>query len=141
MYESETDAAAKQKPTSDVVAAAKETAQEFTEPLKEKAREVASEQKDAGAEQLHLLARAMEGACQAVESEVPQFAGYMRDLSGKLDRLSDDVRRQDLDQLGNTMSDFARRNPGLVFGGALLTGLALARFVKSSSPAQQPRYS
>ena len=141
MYETQNDAA-KQKPAGEIVAAAKETVQEFTEPLKEKAREVAQEQKDAGAQQLEILARAMEAACQAVESDVPQVAGYIRDMSGKLHRLSDEVRQQDLDQLGNTMNDFARRNPGLVFGGALLAGLALARFAKSSSPAQQQaRYS
>ena len=139
MYESETDA--KQKPVSSAVAAAKETVQEFTEPLKEKAREVAEGQKDAGADQLRVLARAMDGASQAIASDVPHFAGYVRNLGGKLERLSDDLRHQDLDQLGSTMSDFARRNPALVFGGALLTGLALARFIKSSSPPPQARYS
>jgi hypothetical protein len=123
----------KAKTTDSVMIAARDAVAELTEPLKEKAREVAKERKDAGADQLQLLARAMQGASEAVESDIPHFAGYVKNLSGSLEKASADIRERDLGELGQSMSDFAKRNPSLVFGGAILAGLALSRFVKSSS--------
>ena len=123
-----------QQKTSDPLVAAKETVQEIAEPLKEKALEVANDQKDAGADQLKLLARAVEGASNAVAGDIPQFASYMRKLSGQIEKTSDTIRESELEDLGGTLSDFAKRNPVLVFGGAMLAGLALSRFVKSSTP-------
>jgi len=120
------------KSADDMMAAAKETVQELAEPLKDKALEVAKEQKDVGADHLRMLARAMESASQAVQSDVPQLANYIKNLSGKIDKVSSDIREQELDQLGQTASDFAKRNPALVFGGAMLAGIALTRFLKSS---------
>jgi hypothetical protein len=100
---------------------------------KEKGVDVAREQKDAGADQLQLLARAMQGASQAVESDVPQFAGYMKSLSGKLEKASSEIREREIDELGQIVNDFAKRNPSLVFGGAIVVGLTLSRFFKSSN--------
>ena len=131
MYEPENDAA-KAKVTDPVLIAAQETVKELAEPLKEKIVDVAKVQKDAGADQMRLLARAMQGASQAVEGDVPQFAGYMKDLSAKLDQAADDVQERELGELGQAASDFAKRNPALVFGGAIVAGLSLARFLKSS---------
>ena len=130
MYETQNGSA--KSNMADPVTAAKETVQELAEPLKEKAIEVAKEQKDFGADHLRLLARAMQSASDAIQTDVPQVANYIRNLSNKLDQTSSDIRDSDLEQLGQTMSDFAKRNPALVFGGALLAGLALTRFLKSS---------
>jgi hypothetical protein len=150
MYETENDAA-KPKAADSVVTAAKEKAGELAEPLKDKALEiaeplkdkaleVAKEQKDAGADQLRLLARAIRSASEAVQPDVPRVANYMKSLSGKLDRASSDIRESELDELGRSASDFAKRNPALVFGGAMLAGLALSRFLKSSHFNSQNRY-
>jgi hypothetical protein len=130
MYESQNDPT-KEK-TTDPLLAAKETVQEIAEPMKEKALEVAKDQKDMGADQLKLLARAMEGASEAVIDEVPQFASYIKKLSGRLEKTSDTIRDSELEDLGVTMSEFAKRNPALVFGGALLAGLTFTRFLKVS---------
>jgi len=121
------------KSADQVMTAAKETVQELAEPLKDKALDMAKEQKDAGADHLRMLARAMDSASQAVQGDVPQLANYIKTLSGKLEQVSSDIRDQELDQLGQTASDFAKRNPALVFGGAMLAGIALTRFLKSSS--------
>lgn len=121
------------KSADEVMTAAKETVQDLAEPLKDKALDLAKEQKDAGADHLRMLARAMNSASQAVQSDVPQLANYIKNLSGKLEQVSTDIRDQELDQLGQSASDFAKRNPALVFGGAMLAGLALTRFLKSSS--------
>jgi len=120
------------KTADDVMTAAKETVQELAEPFKDKALEVAKEQKDVGADHLRMLARAMDSASQAVQDDVPQLANYIKTLSGRIDKVSTDIRDQELDQLGQSASDFAKRNPALVFGGAMLAGLALTRFLKSS---------
>jgi hypothetical protein len=132
MYNSENHA--EKAPTTDaVMSAAKHAVEELAEPLKEKALEVAKEKKDAGADQLQLLARAMQGASEAVESDVPHFAGYIKNFGVSIEKASVDIRERDLDELGQTMTDFAIRNPALVFGGAILAGLVLSRFLKSSS--------
>jgi hypothetical protein len=143
MYETENDATKPKTAADSLVTAAQDTAQnlaeplkekalEIAEPLKDKALEVAKEQKDAGADQLRLLARAMRSASEAVQSDVPKFADYVKSLSGKLDQVSSDIRESELDELGQTMNAFAKRNPALVFGGAMVAGLALSRFLKSS---------
>ena len=131
MYDSDNNAV-KAKAT-DVLTAAKDAAAEFAAPLKEQVQELAKGKKDAGADQLQLLARAMQGASEAVENDIPHFAGHMKNWSVSLEEASADIRERNLDELGQTMSDFAKRNPSLVFGGAILAGLALSRFIKSSS--------
>jgi hypothetical protein len=127
------NAAEKERASDSVMAKAMNAVEELAEPLKEKAAEVAKEKKDAGADQLRFLARAMQGASDAVEHDVPHFAGYMKNLSESLEKTSADLRERDLNELGQAASDFAKRNPSLVFGGAILAGLALSRFLKSSS--------
>jgi hypothetical protein len=43
------------------------------------------------------------------------------------------LREHDANEVVNAATDFARRQPALVVGGALLVGLALGRFLRSAS--------
>jgi hypothetical protein len=45
------------------------------------------------------------------------------------------IRDQEVRDLVDEFTDFARRQPTLVFGGAMLLGFAALRFLKSSAPA------
>lgn len=128
----------KTKTQDDVLNAAKDAVEEIAKPLKGQVLEVANEKKDAGADQLCLLAQAMQGASEAVKGDIPQFAGHMQRWSRSLEKTADDIRSRDLDELGQTMSDFAKRNPSLVFGGAIIAGLALSRFLKSAKTQSAP---
>ena len=108
---------------------------EIGAPVKDKAMEVASQQKDAGAEQIQAAARAVHGAGRELESAMPQCAGYLREFGQRLDEFAAGIRNDSVDELMGKFGEFARNQPALLFGGALLTGFALSRFVKSSAQA------
>ena len=106
---------------------------EIGAPVKDKAIEVAAQQKDAGAEQLQAAARAVHGAARELESAMPQWAGYVHEFGQRLERFASDIRDGSVDDLMGKLGEFTRNQPALLFGGALLTGFALSRFVKSSA--------
>jgi hypothetical protein len=106
---------------------------EVAEPVKEKALEVAQQQKDAGAEQVTHFARAMHGAAFALEEQMPQMANYVHDAGQKLESLADDLRNGSVDELMDKFGRYAKDQPALVFGGAMVAGFALTRFLKSSA--------
>jgi len=106
---------------------------EVAEPVKEKAIEVAEQQKDAGADQVGHFARAMHGAASALEQEMPQLANYVHDAGQKLESLADDLRNGSVDDLMDRFGSYAKDQPALVFGGAMVAGFALTRFLKSSA--------
>jgi hypothetical protein len=106
---------------------------EVAEPVKEKAIEVAQQQKDAGADQVGHFARAMHGAASALEQEMPQFADYVHDAGQKLESLANDLRSGSVDELMDKFGQYAKDQPALVFGGAMVAGFALTRFLKSSA--------
>src|SRR4051812_33187860 len=65
---------------------------EVAEPVKEKAIEVAAQQKDAGADQLGVVARAVHGAACELESDMPQFAGYIHNAGKSLEQAASQLR-------------------------------------------------
>jgi hypothetical protein len=110
---------------------------EAVEPVKEKAIEVAAQQKDAGADQIRIVARAVHGAASELESEMPQFAGYIHDAGQRLEQAASQLRNGNMDEMMDRLGQFARAQPLALFGGSVLAGFALTRFLKSS--AQHPR--
>jgi hypothetical protein len=111
---------------------------EVAEPIKEKAAEVAEKQKDAGAEQIKIAAKAVHGAASQLESEMPQIAGYIHEAGQRLERAAEDLRQGNVDELMSKFGDYARNQPAMVFGGAMLAGFALTRFVKSAAHQARP---
>jgi len=106
---------------------------EVAEPVKEKAIEVAQQQKDAGADQVIHFARAIHGAASALEQEMPQIAHYVHDAGQKLEGLANDLRNGSVDELMDRFGRYAKDQPALIFGGAVVAGFALTRFLKSSA--------
>ena len=111
--------------------AAKTKLGEVTEPAKEKAIEFAEKEKDAGADHMNIVAKAVHGAASQLESEMPQIAGYIHDAGLRLERAADELRQGKVEDLMSKFGDYARDQPAMVFGGAVLAGFALTRFVKS----------
>jgi hypothetical protein len=106
---------------------------EVAEPVREKAIEVAQQQKDAGADQVGHFARAVHGAASALEQEMPQLATYVHDAGQKLEGLADDLRNGSVDDLMDKFGRYAKDQPALIFGGAMVAGFALTRFLKASA--------
>jgi uncharacterized phage infection (PIP) family protein YhgE len=104
------------------------------ETAKAEARRIASQQKEAGADRLGEMAGAVHGAARSLESGMPQMASYVRDAAGKLEDAAKTLRTRNIDDLMGEVGRFARAQPALFFGGAMLAGFALTRFLKSTAP-------
>ena len=65
---------------------------------------------------------------------MPQAAQYIRQASEQIQSVAEVVRERDMRELVGEVENFARRQPTLFFGGAMILGFAALRFLKSSSP-------
>jgi hypothetical protein len=117
---------------SEVGAAASQMAGE----AREKVEAAAAHQKSRGADYIGAIAGAMNRAAGEFENEVPQAAHYIRQASEQVNGFADTVRQRDVRELVGEVQDFARRQPTLFFGGAVLLGFAALRFLKSATPAE-----
>jgi hypothetical protein len=68
------------------------------------------------------------------------LADYVDGAADQLAQLATTLREQDVEQLGQTVSGFARRQPALFLAAAVALGFAGVRFLKSSAtaPGQRP---
>jgi len=96
------------------------------------ARSLAEQQKEAGAEQLGGMAQAIHDAARELEDQMPQAARFVQDAATKLEGAADALRERSVDDLLATFGRFARTQPLAFFGGAVLAGFAVSRFLKSS---------
>jgi methyl-accepting chemotaxis protein len=135
----ETEFGAHESPRIDsTIAEAKATLGEIAEPLKEKAEQIAEQQKRAGTGHIQTLASAVHGAARELEAGMPRLASSVHDVAQKIEQTADSVRNMNVDQLIEGLDRYAREQPGLVFGGAVVAGIVLSRFLKSSAPAPTP---
>jgi hypothetical protein len=107
---------------------------------KTEARRIASRQKAAGADRLGEVAGAVHGAARSLEAGMPQMASYVHDAAMRLEDAANNLRQRNVDDLVGDFGRFARSQPALFFGGAMLAGFALARFLKSSAPNGSSRH-
>ena len=93
---------------------------------------VLREQKGLGADYIDSLAQATERAAAQFEQASPQAASYIRQASGHIQGVAEVVRERDVRELVGEIENFARRQPTVFFGGAVILGVAAIRFLKSS---------
>ncbi len=101
---------------------------------KDKVEAAVSDQKSVGADYIQSIAQAAERAANEFDDELPQAAHYIRQASEQIQGFADTVRERDVRELVGEVQDFARRQPTLFFGGAVLLGFAALRFLKSAAP-------
>ncbi len=111
--------------------AAKEIVGDATDRIKS----VVTEQKAVSADYLTNISRAVQRAAGEFEKDVPQAARYIRRAGAQLGDVADAVRQREPRELVSEVEDFARRQPALFFGGAVILGFAALRFLKSAPPA------
>jgi len=92
-----------------------------------------NEQKTASADYLGTIAQAVQRAAGEFEIDVPQAAQYIRQAAGQIETVANAVRQRDMRDLIGEVREFARRQPTLFFGGAVILGFAALRFFKSSA--------
>ena len=114
---------------------AKDTGSGFAQTATRKVEDVLTNQKAMGADYIASLAQAAERAANEFDNDLPQAAQYIRQASQTISGVADKIRDREVRDLVGEVTDFARRQPTLVFGGAMLLGFAALRFLKSSAPS------
>jgi hypothetical protein len=99
--------------------------------LKDTAASVARHQKEAGAERLSGIAGAVHAAADELERQVPGTGGYVHDAAARLDTMASGLKERSLSELADGVRHLGRDRPLALFGGAVLAGFALSRFLKS----------
>lgn len=121
---------------------AKDNASNFGDAAKGMAKDAAdqvtasvSSQKSVGADYIASFAQATGRAADQFENDIPQAANFIRQASEQIQGFADTVRERDARDLLGDVQDFARRQPTLFFGGAVVLGFAALRFLKSAAPS------
>jgi hypothetical protein len=97
-------------------------------------KDALNQQVNAGANAASHVAESVRRAADNLDQNLPQLAGLARGAAAKIDALSVEARNKSADELLQTASDFARRQPALVFGAAAIFGFALFRVLKAGGP-------
>lgn len=101
---------------------------------KDKVEAQVTQRKSIGADYIASIAQATGRAANEFEADVPQAAHYIREASEQIQSVADTVRERDVRELVGEVQEFARRQPTLFFGGAVVLGFAALRFLKSTVP-------
>lgn len=105
---------------------------------KDKVEAQVTQRKSIGADYIASIAQATGRAANEFEADVPQAAHYIREASEQIQGVADTVRERDVRELVGDVKEFARRQPTLFFGGAVVLGFAALRFLKSTAPNKTP---
>ena len=123
----------------EAVETTKEQASAAAQPIADKTRDIAEEQKQTGAERIDGVARAVHDAADSIGKEVPQLAGYVHSGAEQLERASRLLRDNSVDDLLRMTNRLAHDRPLAFIGGSVAAGFILARFLKSSGTGQGAR--
>jgi hypothetical protein len=104
-----------------------------------KLRDAAEAQKNAGAEKIIGVARAIRSAAGDMEQDSPEVAEYVRSAASSLEKITRDFNAYSVDDMGQALGDMARRNPTLFFTGSLLAGFALFRLLNANASGGSPQ--
>ena len=97
---------------------------------REKVEAAAMHQKSLGADYVGAIAGAMNRAAGEFDAELPQAAHYIRQASEQVTGFADTIRQRDMRELAGEVQTFARNQPTLFFGGAVILGFAGAALLQ-----------
>lgn len=110
----------------------------------DKAKGLATEQKNLFADQLEGIAGAVSKVASELESQDAATAGYARTIADGVDRFSRTLKERDVDGLIGMAEQFGRKQPGAFMAAAAIAGFAASRFLVASArrrEAQMPQRS
>jgi len=120
----------------DIAEAAKSTAGELAGAAKDVAvtrvQGLFDSNKEAAISQIGAVAHALRNASSELEGRQEPLARAARRAADTIESFSQSIEQRDLSDVLESAQDYARRQPALFFGGAVLLGLAAARFLKAS---------
>lgn len=107
---------------------------ELADDATQQARSFAETNKSRIAEQAAAFSGALgKAAAELEQSDQGTMARYARDVAHGIDDMSTALRERGVDELMQTVQDFARRQPAAFLGAAALAGFAAGRFAKASA--------
>ena len=113
---------------------AAEQASRLAQQAGEGVEQAVGRRKEQAADRIAGLAEAVREAARSLQQQDPNgFARYADTAAQQLERASGYLRERDLRGMLREVEGAARRRPELFLAGSVLVGLALARFLKSSS--------
>lgn len=110
----------------------KETAAEAASSMKESAAHLAERQKETGARQLSGIAGAVHAAADQLQEQLPEAAGYIHGAAERIDHVASDLRNRNLSDIADGLRRLGQERPLALFGGAVLAGFVMTRFLKSA---------
>ena len=129
----ETAAAVKQQ--------AREKAGWFADTMKSQGRHLYSEQAGRFGGQASGIADALRQTANSLRSQGnDDLSKYVESAADGLQRFSRSLQETDPERTIRTVTDFARRQPALFLGGAVIAGIAAGRFLRSSSSGPTEEY-
>jgi len=96
------------------------------------ARTYAEEGKEVTARQIGTVASAIRGAARELEGHMPKGAELVRSAAATLESGAERLRQRSVDEWLQSLKRFAHDEPAALFGGAILAGFAVSRFLNSS---------
>lgn len=96
------------------------------------ARTFAEEGKENTARQIGTVASAIRGAARELEGQMPKGAEFVRSAAATLESSAEKLRQRSVDEWLQSVKRFAHDEPAALFGGAILAGFAVSRFLNSS---------
>ena len=106
----------------------------------EQGKDALSRQKEAAAEQMDQVAQAVRSTARQLGTDERNNTGrYVEIAAERLESFGRQLREKDLNGFLADAQDLARHSPAAFFGGSVLAGFLLARFMKSSSSAPSGR--
>lgn len=116
-----------------VLAQGKEQAGQVFDQTKSQIVGQLSDQKTRAADGLAGVVTAIQQAAVPFrDNNVPYVADYAESFAGQIDKVTQYLRDNDIEDLTSDVAAYARKNPTLFVGGAFVLGLGIARFLKSS---------
>lgn len=115
-------------------------AREFAESARKTAEAQAHRQQEAAAGELGGIANALRKTADEVEGQSYfPLDRYARQAADKLDDLSNNLRGGDIRTALHRLETYTREQPGVVLGGAIISGFLLARFIRASGERPHTR--
>lgn len=100
-----------------------------------RAEDFVERQKSAGAGRLDDMARAVHGAADGLNDQMPLAAEFAHAAASRLEKGAGALRDHNMRELVGDLNAFGRRDPLMLFGGAMAAGFALSRLLKSAAHA------
>jgi hypothetical protein len=118
----------------------KEQATRMAEEARQRGKGFLEEQKSTAADSLERFASILHETGERLGDDQPTFSDFFHRGADSVDRFAGILRERDTESMLNQFQDFARRQPGLLLGGAVAAGFFLSRVLKSSSHRPESAY-